>query len=227
MEVKKSKNADLENKRGLFLQIGLVLTLATVFLAFEWRVDSCDAEILDMVQEIQVEDELIPVTTSERMTPPPPPPPAPKVADLIEIVDNDEEIEENYDIEEDFVDIDEAVKIKVLEDVEVDDENTVFVVAEEMPEFPGGNVALFRWISRTIKYPVIAQENSISGRVYLNFVVNKQGRIENIKVTRGVDPSLDKEAIRVINKMPKWIPGKQRGKAVNVSFSVPINFQLQ
>ena len=227
MELKKTKNANLENKRGLFLQIGLVLTLATVFLAFEWRVDSCEADVFDTVQEVRIEDELIPVTTQELNTPPPPPPPAPKIADVIEIVDNDEEIEEDYDIEEDLVDLDEAVKIQVYADEEVDDEDTVFVVAEEMPEFPGGNIALFRWISKAIKYPVIAQENSISGRVYLNFVVNKQGCIENIKVTRGVDPSLDKEAIRVINKMPKWIPGKQRGKAVNVSFSVPINFQLQ
>jgi len=227
MEVKKSKNADLENKRGLFLQIGLVLTLAIVFLAFEWRVDTVKADVLDIVQEIQIEDEIIPVTTQEQVKPPPPPPPAPKIADVLILVDNDEEDIEDLEIEDSDANIDEDVKIQIFEDEEIDDEEKVFVIAENMPEFPGGDVALFQWISRNIKYPMIAQENDITGRVYLNFVVNKYGEIENVKVTRGVDPSLDKEAIRVIKKMPKWKPGKQRGRAVNVLFSVPINFQLQ
>jgi protein TonB len=96
-----------------------------------------------------------------------------------------------------------------------------------MPEFPGGALELQKWIARAVKYPVIAQENGITGRVYVGFVVNKVGAIENVKIMRGVDPSLDKEAVRVINKMPKWKPGKQRGKAVKVSYTVPINFQLQ
>ncbi|RXQ96512.1 energy transducer TonB [Ancylomarina salipaludis] len=227
MEVKKSQKADLENKRSLFLQIGLVLTLAMVFLAFEWRVETSEANVLDTVQELQVDDEIIPVTTTEPIKPPPPPPPAPRIADVIDIVDNDEEIDEVLEIVDSGTDMDEEVDIQVKEDIEDDDEEKIFVIAENMPEFPGGDAALFSWISNNIKYPVIAQENGITGRVYLNFVVNKQGGIENVKVTRGVDPSLDKEAIRVINKMPKWIPGKQRGKPVNVSFSVPINFQLQ
>jgi len=227
MEVKKSKKADLENKRGLFLQIGLVLTLAIVFLAFEWRVDAVKADVLDTMEEIQVDDEIIPVTTTEPIKPPPPPPPAPKIADVIILVDNDEDVDEDLVIEDSEANMDEDVKIQIIEDVEIDDEEKIFVIAEDMPEFPGGDIALIRWISKTIRYPMIAQENGITGRVYLNFVVNKLGGIENVKVTRGVDPSLDKEAIRVIKKMPKWIPGKQRGKAVNVSYSVPINFQLQ
>ena len=227
MEVKKSQKADLENKRSLFLQIGLVLTLAIVFLAFEWRVESSEADELDIVQELQVDDEIIPVTTTEPIKPPPPPPPAPRIADVIDIVDNDEDIDEVLEIVDSGTTMDEEVRIQVQADVEEDDEEKIFVIAENMPEFPGGDQALFNWISSTVRYPVIAQENGITGRVYLSFVVNKQGGIENVKVTRSVDPSLDKEAIRVINKMPKWIPGKQRGKPVNVSFSVPINFQLQ
>ncbi len=227
MEIKKTKNADLENKRGLFLEIGLVLTLALVFFAFEWRVDSQEANVLTDVQELEVDDEIIPITR-EPQDIPPPPPPAPRLTDFITIVDDDEDFEEELVIEEATVDIDEDVKIQVLDgDESDDDEEHIFVIVEEMPKFPGGDVELMRWINKSVNYPVIAQENGISGRVHLNFVINENGGIENIVVVRGVDPSLDKEAIRVIKKMPKWNPGKQRGKAVKVSFSLPINFQLQ
>ncbi|MGZ2368791.1 energy transducer TonB [Ancylomarina sp. YFZ004] len=226
MEIKKTKNADLENKRGLFLEIGLVLTLALVFFAFEWRVDSREARVLNDVQELEVDDEIIPITR-EPLNTPPPPPPAPRLADFITIVDDDEDIDEELVIEEAIVDMDEDVKIKVFEDEPEDDEEHIFVIVEEMPKFPGGDVELMKWISNSVKYPIIAQENGITGRVHMNFVINENGGIENIVVVRGVDPALDKEAIRVIKKMPKWKPGKQRGKAVKVSFSLPINFQLQ
>jgi len=227
MEVKKSQKADLENKRGLFLEIGLALTLAIVFLAFEWRVDTSEANVLETEQEIQAEEEIIPITRQEPVKPPPPPPPAPKVADVLNIVDNDEEIDDELEIEDSEADMDEEVEIQVVEESEEEDEQQVFVIVEDMPEFPGGDLELQKWIARAVKYPVIAQENGITGRVYVGFVVNKVGAIENVKIMRGVDPSLDKEAVRVINKMPKWKPGKQRGKAVKVSYTVPINFQLQ
>ncbi|RXQ96513.1 energy transducer TonB [Ancylomarina salipaludis] len=227
MEVKKSQKADLENKRGLFLEIGLALTLAIVFLAFEWRVDTSEANVLEAEQEIQAEEEIIPITRQEPVKPPPPPPPAPKVADVLNIVDNDEEIDDELEIEDSEADMDEEVEIQVVEETEEEDEQQVFVIVEDMPEFPGGDLELQKWIARSIKYPVIAQENGITGRVYVGFVVNKLGAIENVKIMRGVDPSLDKEAVRVIKNMPKWKPGKQRGKAVKVSYTVPINFQLQ
>jgi protein TonB len=227
MEVKKSQKADLENKRGLFLEIGLALTLAIVFLAFEWRVDTSEANVLQAEQEMQAEEEIIPITRQEPVKPPPPPPPAPKVADILNIVDNDEEIEDELEIEDSEADMDEEIEIQVVEEDEEEDEQQVFVIVEDMPEFPGGDLELQRWINRSVKYPVIAQENGITGRVYVGFVVNKVGQVENVKIMRGVDPSLDKEALRVINKMPKWKPGKQRGKAVKVSYTVPINFQLQ
>ncbi|MFT5750266.1 MAG: protein TonB [Ancylomarina sp.] len=227
MEVKKSQKADLENKRGLFLEIGLALTLALVFLAFEWRVDTSEANVLETQQEIQADEEIIPITRQEPVKPPPPPPPAPKVADVLNIVDNDEEIDDELEIEDSEADMDEEVEIQVVEESEEEDEQQVFVIVEDMPEFPGGDIELQKWIARAVNYPVIAQENGITGRVYVGFVVNKVGAIENVKIMRGVDPSLDKEAVRVINKMPKWKPGKQRGKAVKVSYTVPINFQLQ
>ncbi len=227
MEIKKTKTADLENKRGLFLEIGLVLTLAIVFLAFEWRVDTGKAEILNSTESVQLDDEIIQITRDKPAELPPPPPPAPRLLDVLVIVDSDEDIDEVLDIEEDVPDMDEDIKIQVHDDVEIDDEEKIFVIAETMPEFPGGDVALFKWLSNNVRYPVIAQENGISGKVYLNFVVNKLGDIENVTITRGVDPSLDKEALRVVNKMPKWRPGLQRNKPVNVSFFLPINFTLQ
>ncbi|RUT72947.1 energy transducer TonB [Ancylomarina longa] len=227
MEVKKSPKADLENKRGLFLEIGLALTLALVFLAFEWRVDSSEATGLQVQKEAQAEEEMIPVTRQEPVKPPPPPPPAPKVADVLNIVDNEEEIEDELEIEDSDADQDAEVEIQVVEEEEEEDEAQVFVIVEDMPEFPGGQLELQKWIAKSIKYPVIAQENGITGRVFITFVINKVGSVENVRVVRGVDPSLDKEAIRVIKTMPKWKPGKQRGKPVKVSYTVPINFQLQ
>lgn len=227
MEIKKSKKADLENKRGLFLEIGFVLTLAIVFLAFEWRVDSNEIDILDVAHELVIDDDVVPITREPQKAPPPPPP-APKLADVLIIVDDNEEIEEELEIEEVSIKMDDEVKIQVVDDGDEDtDEEQIFVIVEDMPKFPGGDIALLKWISKSVKYPVIAQENGITGRVHMNFVINESGSIENIVVVRGVDPSLDKEAIRVIKKMPKWEPGKQRGKAVKVSFSLPINFQLQ
>jgi len=96
-----------------------------------------------------------------------------------------------------------------------------------MPSFPGGDADLFKFLSNNVKYPVIAQENGIQGRVICQFVVNKDGSIVDVEVVRAVDPSLDKEAIRVIKSMPNWTPGKQRGKSVRVKYTLPVNFKLQ
>ncbi|MFA8434129.1 MAG: energy transducer TonB [Marinifilaceae bacterium] len=228
MEVKKSPKADLETKRGLFLEIGMALTLAIVLLAFEWKVDTSETTGLAEVQEVEAEEEMIPVTRQEPVKPPPPPPPAPKVSDVLNIVDNEEEIEDELEIEDSEADQDEEVEIQeVVEEEEEEDEAQVFVIVEDMPEFPGGTHTLQGWINKRVKYPVIAQENGITGRVFISFVINKTGNVEQVRILRGVDPSLDKEAIRVIKSMPKWKPGKQRGKPVKVSYTVPINFQLQ
>jgi len=111
--------------------------------------------------------------------------------------------------------------------VEEDTTSQPFFIVEQMPEFPGGEAALRKYLANSVKYPVIATENGIQGKVFVNFVVEPSGNISNVKVTRGVDSSLDKEAVRVVKSMPKWIPGKQGGQAVRVSFTVPINFVLQ
>jgi len=140
------------------------------------------------------------------------------------------EIEDELEIEDSEADdqtvIDVAPVIETAEEEE-EDEAQVFFIVEDMPEFPGGDLALRKYIANQIKYPVIAQENGIQGKVYVTFVVSKSGKVANASIARGVDPSLDKEAIRVVNGLPAWKPGKQRGKPVNVSYTVPINFVLQ
>ncbi len=227
MEVKKSPKADLENKKSVFMQIGLVVTLAIVLIAFEWTTTDVDASQFEMVEELEAEEEIMPITRQEEVKPPPPPPP-PKVADVLNIVEDDVELDEELDIED--TEMEENTEIDfsdlAMEEEESDDA-PVFFIVEDMPEFPGGEEALRKYIAQSVKYPVIAQENGIQGRVYVSFVVNTKGKVTDVKIARGVDPNLDKEAIRVVQAMPAWKPGKQRGKAVKVSYTVPINFVLQ
>lgn len=229
MEKKKSEKADLESKRNIFLWIGLVVALGVTLLAFEWTTKPAKADSLGTVQAQEVEEEIIPITREQEIKPPPPPPP-PQVIEVLNIVDNDVEIEDELEIEDSEADdqtVIDVAPVVVAQAEEEEEEAEVFFIVEDMPEFPGGEVALRNWLGTHIKYPVIAQENGIQGKVYVTFVVGKDGSITNATIARGVDPSLDKEALRVVNELPKWKPGKQRGKPVNVSYTVPINFQLQ
>ncbi|HKJ43809.1 MAG TPA: energy transducer TonB [Sunxiuqinia sp.] len=228
MELKKSPKADLENKRNTFVLVGLVLALGLCLLAFEWTSKAEQASSLGKVAEQDVEDEIIPITRQEEVKPPPPPPP-PKVVEVLNIVDDDTKIDDELEIEDTEADDNTAIDVApVIQDKEeASSDSQVFFIVEDMPEFPGGELALRKFIANAIKYPVIAQENGIQGKVYVNFVVNKDGSVTDAKIARGVDPSLDKEALRVINSLPKWKPGKQRGKPVRVSYTVPINFVLQ
>ncbi len=228
METKKSPKADLENKRNTFLLLGLVVALGVTLVAFEFKTSPKKTESLGQVQIQDIEEEIIPVTREQEVKPPPPPPP--QVVEVLNIVNDEVEIEdeleiENTEVTDDMI-IDVAPVIQTTEEVEEDDAH-VFMIVEEMPEFPGGDRALMQFISKSIKYPVIAQENGIQGRVHVNFVVNADGSVSDPRVTRPVDPSLDKEALRVIGLLPKWKPGKQMGKPVRVSYNVPIYFQLQ
>ena len=226
MEVKKSPKADLENKKAVFMQIGLVVVLALVLIAFEWKTTDVDASKFNMIDEVAAEEEIVPITRQEEVTPPPPPPP-PRVTDVLNIVDDDVELDEELDIQDTEIDENTEIEFNVSLEEEESDDAAVFFIVEEMPEFPGGDAELRKYIAQSVKYPVIAQENGIQGRVYVQFVVGTDGGVTQVKVARGVDPNLDKEAIRVVQSMPKWKPGKQRGKAVKVSYTVPINFVLQ
>jgi periplasmic protein TonB len=229
MEPKKSPKADLESKRSLLLLIGLVVSLGIVLGAFEWTTKPSSAGSLGEIQTQEIEEEIIPITRQEEIKPPPPPPP-PKVVEVLNIVDDEVELDEELDIESTEADEETIIDVApIIEtaDEEEEEEAKVFFIVEEMPEFPGGELALRKYIGNAIKYPVIAQENGIQGKVYVTFVVDRDGGISNARVARGVDPSLDKEALRVVNSLPKWKPGKQRGKPVRVSYTVPINFVLQ
>ena len=227
MEIKKSPKADLENKKTVFMQIGLVVVLSLVLIAFEWTTTDVSVDMNLKEEAVEIEEEIIPITRQEEIKPPPPPPP-PKAADILTIVDDDVELEEELEIMDTEMDDETMVDFS---DITVDDEQRdtgeIFMIVEEMPEFPGGQEALQRYLASSIKYPVIAQENGIQGRVYIQFVINSKGEVTNATVLRGVDPSLDREALRVVEAMPKWKPGRQRNRPVRVSYTVPINFVLQ
>ena len=227
MELKKSNKADLENKKNFFFMVGLVVALGVVLVAFEWKSKPTKAESLGTLQTQAVEDEYIPVTREPEVKPPPPPI---KTVEVLNIVDNDVDIQDELKIEDSEADdntIIDVAPVVVQKEEEEEDDAEVFSIVEDMPEFPGGEVALRNWIGSHIEYPTIAQENGIQGKVYVSFVIGKDGSVSNVAIARGVDPSLDKEAVRVVKSMPKWRPGMQRGKPVNVSYTVPINFQLQ
>ena len=229
MELKKSPKADLENKRNIFVQVGLVVSLAICLYGFEAGSKVGQVDSLGAMSNQAVEEEIIPVTRQDEVKPPPPPPP-PKVVDMLVIVDDNTDIKDELEIEDTEVNdktaITAVMQAPAAKEEEAEDA-PVFFIVEEMPEFPGGQLALRKFIAQAVKYPVIAQENGIQGKVFVNFVVGKDGSITGAKIARGVDPSLDKEALRVVNSLPKWKPGKQGGKPVRVSYTVPINFQLQ
>ncbi len=229
MEIKKTPKADLENKKSTWMLAGYVIVLAFMFVAFEWTKRDIKIDTSQAVANIVFEEEIIPITEQQEQVTPPPPVAPPPVAENLTIVDNEADVEET-DIAS-TEDVGQAVEIKYVAptvEEEEPEEQTIFEVVEQMPEFPNGGMAgLMQFLSKNIKYPTIAQENGTQGRVVVQFVVNKDGSIVDATVLRGVDPYLDKEAIRVINSMPKWKPGMQRGKPVRVKYTVPVMFRLQ
>ena len=231
MEVKKSPKADLERGKTMSVLMGFIVGLAVLFVGFEWSTK--DVLVVDETEQVQdvIAEEEIEITRQENTPPPPPPPAAPAVAEVLTVVDDDVEL---ADVEiassEDDASVaqQETYVAPVVEEEEEEEAaQQIFTVVEKQPEFPGGMAELMKFLAKSIKYPVIAQENGIQGRVVCSFVVNRDGSIVDIQVMRGVDPSLDKEAVRVIGTMPKWKPGEQRGKPVRVRFILPVQFRLQ
>lgn len=228
MEIKKSEKANIENGKSTALLIGFVMILALLFVALEWTQREKEIDISGMVvAEISLEEEMIPITLPEKKTVPPPPQSVTH-AEVIEIVEDDAEIEETIlastEDQTEFIDISEVENIVVEEEPQ---EEAPFMVVEDMPQFPGGDAALMEYLSKNIKYPAIAEENGVQGRVIVTFVVERDGSITDVKVVKSVDPSLDREAARVVKSMPHWIPGKQNGSAVRVKYTVPVTFKLQ
>lgn len=238
MELKKAKKADLEGQKSTSLLIGYIVILAAMLVAFEWTTrEYKETEPVVYAAAATWEEEIIPITQPIFQTAAPPPQAeVPQVAEIIDIVENDEEIEEeeiqstedtNTAITGPSGPVGPVATGPIGPAIEEGDEGEVFQVVEQMPEFPGGMDKLMEYLSKNIKYPSIAQENNIQGRVIVEFVVNKDGSIVEPKVMRSVDSSLDNEAMRVIKSMPKWNPGKQRGKPVRVRYTVPVLFRLQ
>lgn len=225
MDIKKSPKADLENKKTLFFEVGLIIALLVVFAAFEYK--SYDKRTIDLTQRAveDITEEIIPIT-EQKVKPPPPPPP--KQVTQIKIVEDDVEVDDEIDID---VDADEDMEMEEYVPPEEEEEDIgeaeIFTVVESMPEFPGGMGELMKYLGTSIKYPPLAKESGIQGRVFINFVVEPNGEISNVKILRGIGGGCDEEAVRVVENMPRWKPGKQRGKAVRVSYNLPVKFTLQ
>lgn len=229
MEIKKTPKADLENRRTLYTEIGLVVALLVVWGAFSYSTkEKAVASLGEDTQVVEVED-MVPITQE---TPPPPPetPKIPVLSDKIDIVEDDIKVDDNFmSLEDDanlgveIMDYVEEVKEEVVEE-----EAIPFQLVEEKPSFNGGDANEFsKWVNSKLQYPEIAKENGVQGRVTLQFTVNPDGSVSNVKVLRGVDSSLDKEAVRVVSMSPKWKPGKQRDRAVKVTYTFPVIFQLR
>lgn len=228
MEIKKSPKADIEGSKLTSVLIGLVVAIGILYAAFEWAQSEMTVYEEALQTAVEEDEELVEVTFRDE-TPPPPPPPEPEtvLSDVIDIKANTEEVEtadfSAEDSKDQRVEIHEVV---AAPEEEEDEAQIIHVVVEKMPEFPGGPEAMNRWLSKNIKYPLLAQENNIQGRVVCQFVVNTDGKIVDVQVVRGVEATLDAEAVRVIKSMPAWTPGKQGGKNVRVKYTLPIRFKL-
>ncbi len=230
MESKISPKADLQKKNLLFLEIGLLVALGICLLAFEWS-SSDKVETIDLAaQTVAVEEEEI-INTQEQQEIPPEIPKIPVLSDIIDIVDDD--IQVNDDL---FIDTEDNANLGVeimdyhaaVEEEEVEEEAIPFALVEEKPKFQGGDANNFSaWVNKNLNYPEIAKENGVQGRVTLQFTVNTDGSVSDVKVLRGVDSSLDKEAVRIVSQSPKWTPGKQRERPVKVTYVFPVIFQLR
>lgn len=229
MEVKKTPKANLENKRLLFVELGAVVTLAVVYFAFSVGTTEKQVATLDAGTQQVIEEEFVPVTQET----PPPPPEAPKIpvlSDQIDIVDDEVKVDDNIINLED----DDELGVEIMdyvegpEEEEIEEEAIPFQLVETKPSFMGGDANQFsKWVATRLVYPEIAKENGVQGRVMLQFRVEADGRVTNVRVMRGVEPSLDKEAVRVVSSSPKWSPGKQRDRAVPVTYTFPVYFQLR
>ena len=230
MEIKQSQKANLENKKTLFREIGLIAALALVLLVFEWSTTDKEVSSLAANTTVITDEEQAPITQE---TPPPPPEQIkePVMTEELQIVENDVKVETDFistDDSDQKIEIKPYVEAKpVEEEVEVEEE-IPFAIVEDKPMFQGKDANEFtKWVYNQIEYPEIAKENGIQGRVTVQFTIDKDGSVKDVKVLRGVDSSLDKEAVRVIQKSPKWSPGKQRNKPVKVKYTFPIIFQLR
>ncbi|NND78087.1 MAG: energy transducer TonB [Flavobacteriales bacterium] len=222
MELKKSQEANIDKNKFSIFFTGLMFALALTLIGWEWaQFEKQDLSGFNYTED-NLEDEMVPISIQQ----PPPPPPPQQQTQILEIVEDEEDVEEELEMED--LEVDEDTEIEVIEEeVEEVVEDKIFTIVEEQPEFPGGFAELQKYLGKNINYPSLARDAGISGTVYVTFVVGKDGSVSNAKVLRGIGGGCDKEALRVISKMPNWKPGKQRGKPVKVQYNVPVRFTLQ
>ncbi|MBO8481474.1 MAG: energy transducer TonB [Muribaculum sp.] len=229
MELKKSPKANLENKKTLFTEIGLIVALAVVLVAFEHKTREKAVSTLEEEVYIPVEEEIIPITQE---TPPPKPdmPKIPQLSDEIDIVSDDIQVEDIIINTEDIADMGVQVMdyVAEVEEEEIEEEIIMSAAVEEEPSFNGGDKNDFsRWVQQRLVYPQIALENGIQGTVMLQFDIDKDGNLVNIVVLRGIDKTIDEEAVRVVSSSPKWSPGRNNDLPVKVRYIFPVQFQLR
>ncbi|MCK9625864.1 MAG: energy transducer TonB [Bacteroidales bacterium] len=230
MEIKKSPKADLKNKQVLFSEIGLVLVLGAVLLAFEWSTKEAKVSSSMSSAAVEIEEEIIPITNQQPELPPEMPK-IPVLSDQIDIVDDNIEVDDDllFNLEDDKnLGVEVMDYVSSVGDEQINDEAIPFALVEEKPTFMGGEANSFsKWVNSKLVYPDVAKENGVQGRVTLQFTVNIDGSVSNVIVLRGVDSSLDKEAVRIVSSSPKWSPGKQRERPVKVTYTFPVIFQLR
>jgi len=220
MEKRKNPEKELNNKSGLFYSLGLLIAMMLCVSAFEYRVQEDVPKIPDL-EAYQTEDILPPITEIK----PPPPPPKPKIQTIVE-VKNDEP--EPVEAEPDFVPIDD-IPIDIPEASgapPVEDAAETFIIVEDMPEPQGGYEAFYKFVRKNLKYPAQARRMGIEGKVFVQFIVSESGELSDIKVIKGIGAGCDEEVQRIMEKAPKWSPGKQRGIPVKVRQVMPIAFLL-
>lgn len=223
VENKKNPGADLTKKTGMFLNIGLVISLALVIMAFEWRFYD-DGSQVNLGASSEQFDDLMDIPQTEQT---PPPPPKIQQPEIIEVPD-EEEIEEEIEVDLDV----EMTEETIIEDVVFDDApveeeaEEIFTIVEDQPAPKGGMQAFYQYVAKKLKYPAQARRMGIEGKVFVQFVVDKDGTITDVKAVKGIGAGCDAEAVRVIGGAPKWKPGKQRGRPVKVRMILPITFKL-
>jgi periplasmic protein TonB len=227
MNLKKSESANLENKRAIFFETGMIIALILVFYAFNWK--TYEKESIQAFQRIadNTPIELVPVTVQKPPEPPKIQPP--KVLTIIRIVDNDSPVDDEFTFSAEIDPMDTVplyVPAPVMKEEEPPEEEEIFRVVEARPEFPGGDAALYAFLYKNMTYPGLAKEAGISGKVYVTFVVEKDGSITDVRVLRGIGGGCDEEAMRVVKNMPRWTPGKQRNIPVRVQFILDVKFTL-
>lgn len=223
MELKKNPKYDLTRYSGLFLEVGLVVAISAVLFALNYSVHKKAPAVFCKLGTVITNEEIIPITRMQATTPPPE---TPKVAEVIDIVEDDFDIDDDVDIEDIEPDQETEIIVVKMRDEEEDDDE-LYMIVDEIPEFPGGEDALRKYLIEHTKYPKNARRNKISGTVNVLFVIDENGEIGDVLVSNSVDPTLDKEAIRVVKNMPNWIPGKIRGKPVKSVQPLWFDFALR